>query len=311
MIVDRRSGTIREERFADILSSVVPGDTIVLNDTRVVPARLVGRKSTGGRLEALLLSVNGPVVPALVRCSKPARQGQKIVFAGGHRAIVRRVGREGECDLEFAEMDVAAMLREVGEVPLPPYVRPVAGAADLYRERYQTVYARHDGSVAAPTAGLHFTEDLLSRSAARGVDPSFVTLHVGPGTFRPIRGRFEDHRMDSEICEVSADTVTAIERTRRRGGRVVAVGTTTVRALESAARTGTLGPFQSSTDLFIRPGYRFRVVDCLLTNFHLPRSTLLCMVMAFAGEELLRRAYEIAIAERYRFYSFGDAMLVV
>jgi S-adenosylmethionine:tRNA ribosyltransferase-isomerase len=311
MIVDRTSGTIRHTSFPNIADVVTGGDTIVLNDSRVVAARLRGCKETGGRIEALLLSVTGPVVSAMVRSSKPLRANQSLRFEGGYEAHVHSVASDGVARLDFGDVNLANMLREIGEVPLPPYVRPVPEAANMYRERYQTVYARRDGSVAAPTAGLHFTELLLSQLAEKGVHVRFVTLHVGPGTFRPIRDRPEDHRMDAELCDVPVDTVAAIERTRREGRRVVAVGTTTVRALESAARSGRLAPHRGSTDLFIKPGYRFQAVDCLLTNFHLPRSSLLCLVMAFAGEELTRKAYRIAVDERYRFYSFGDAMLVV
>jgi S-adenosylmethionine:tRNA ribosyltransferase-isomerase len=311
MIVDRRFGTIRHERIPAIVEALRSGDRLVLNDTRVYPARLYGHKASGGKVEILILALGEGPVPALVRASKPLRDGQRIELRGGHAVSVCGPIVEGRCKLDFGGGDVRRVLDEIGDVPLPPYIARPDGPSSRDRERYQTVYARHDGSVAAPTAGLHFTPEILATLATSGIDVSSVTLHVGPGTFSPIRGSVEGHRMEEEACSVSDETVTAVAATRARGGRIVAVGTTTVRALESAAKRGNLAPFNGPTDLFIQPGHGFRAVDALLTNFHLPGSTLLCLVMAFAGVELMRRAYEIAVAERYRFYSFGDAMLIL
>jgi len=311
MIVDRRHGTIRHARFPDITMALSPGDRIVLNDTRVFPARLRGRKTSGGRVEVLLLAPGDTPVPAIVRTSKPLREGQSIEFPGARCATVHGPVVGGRCGLDFGDVDVLQLLTDIGEIPLPPYIVRPSGPSREDRERYQTVYARHDGSVAAPTAGMHFTQELLATLESRQIDFTSVTLHVGPGTFTPVRGSVADHRMEREMCYVSGDAVGAIQATRRRGGKAVAIGTTTVRALESAAAGGALSSFHGPTDMFIKPGHEFRAVDALVTNFHLPGSTLLCLVMAFAGTELIRRAYEAAVTERYRFYSYGDAMLVL
>jgi len=311
MIVDRRDGSIRHERIPAICDELASGDRLVLNDTRVYPARLHGRKTSGGRVEMLILSLNESPVPAIVRASKPLHDGQRIELSSGHALTVCGPVTEGRCKLDFGGEDVGRLLQEMGDVPLPPYIARPEGPSAADRERYQTVYARHDGSVAAPTAGLHFTPEILQALAANGVNHSTVTLHVGPGTFSPVRGALEDHRMEAETCFVPPDTVAEVAQTRARGGRVVAVGTTTVRALESAVADGVLAPFHGPTSLFVHPGHEFRAVDALLTNFHLPGSTLLCLVMALAGTELMRHAYETAVAERYRFYSFGDAMLIL
>ncbi|HET9062458.1 MAG TPA: tRNA preQ1(34) S-adenosylmethionine ribosyltransferase-isomerase QueA [Candidatus Binatia bacterium] len=311
MIVDRRNGTIRHERIPAIVDELAPGDRLVLNDTRVYPARLYGRKESGGRVELLVLALEEGTVPAIARASKPLREGQRIQLPGGYAATVRGPVVEGRCRLDFGDIDVSRVVNEVGDVPLPPYIARPEGPSASDRERYQTVYARSEGSVAAPTAGLHFTPEILSALGAKGIDRSSVTLHVGPGTFSPVRGPLTQHRMEEEACSVPAAEVVSIGESRARGGRIVAVGTTTVRALETAAAAGQLASFHGRTDLFIQPGHRFRTVDALLTNFHLPGSTLLCLIMAFAGIELTRHAYETAVAERYRFYSFGDAMLVL
>lgn len=311
MIVDRRAGTIRNGRFPDIVEILEPGDLVVANDTRVYPARLSGTKRSGGRVEILLLALDGNPCRAILRSSKRLRPGQEIVLAQGHRATIVGEVHDGRALVRIETGTPREVVREVGEIPLPPYVEPEAGCVDIYRDRYQTVYARHEGSVAAPTAGLHFTPELLGRLAARGIDFRTVTLHVGPGTFSPIRGLPDDHEMEREAYCVPGEVLRAIVDARTRGRRVVAVGTTTVRALESVADRSDDAPVPATTDLFIRPGHGFRNVDALLTNFHLPRSTLLCLVAAFAGNELIRRSYETAVAERYRFYSFGDAMLLI
>jgi len=302
------SGAMADRRFADLPTLLSPGDLLVFNDTRVIPARLHGRKETGGRIEILLERViEGEAALVQLRSSKPPAVGSRIHLADGLEARV--AGRDEEFwVLEFPGGAVATFERH-GEMPLPPYLhRPVE---DEDRERYQTVYARVPGAVAAPTAGLHFDEPLIAACDRGGIVRTRVTLHVGAGTFQPVRvDELSEHRMHAELAEVPAATCRAVAACRARGGRVVAVGTTAVRALESAAAQGQLEPFAGDTRLFITPGFRFRVVDALLTNFHLPESTLLMLVAAFAGTGHVLRAYAHAVAERYRFFSYGDAMLV-
>ena len=302
--------------FADQRSSELPrlldaGDLLVFNDTRVIKARLAGEKSSGGRVEVLIERVLSEYEAlAQVRASKPPRPGSAMRLAGSLEARV--LGREGEFyRLRFPDgAAVFELLERHGSVPLPPYIAHAPEAGD--ERRYQTVYARASGAVAAPTAGLHFDELLLAALAARGVQFAYVTLHVGAGTFQPVREKnLAKHRMHGERYEIPAGTVAAIAAAKRRVGRIVAVGTTTVRCLEaSAAAHGAPLAGDAETDLFITPGFEFRVVDRLVTNFHLPRSTLLVLVSAFAGIDPVRRAYRHAIEERYRFYSYGDAMLV-
>jgi S-adenosylmethionine:tRNA ribosyltransferase-isomerase len=311
MIVNRRLGTLTHSTFRAICDYVEPGDLLVVNDSKVIPARIRGHRRSGGEVEILALAIDERPTPVMLRSSKRLRDGEAIVLGGGRTALVRGTPIGGRGLLDFGETDLKSLLDAIGEVPLPPYIQRDGGPSAEDRERYQTVYAARDGSVAAPTAGLHFTSAVLDALSARGVAVERLTLHVGSGTFAPIRGEVAHHRMESEYCEVSAALVERIDHTRARGKRVIAVGTTTVRALESAARANGLAPFAGRTDIFIRPGHRFAACDALLTNLHLPGSTLLCLVMAFAGEELIRRAYEVAVAERYRFYSFGDAMLIV
>lgn len=309
LCLDRGTGAVAHRRFTELPGLLRAGDLLVFNDTRVIPARLRGRKETGGRVEVLIERVTGPRrVLAQVRASKSPGAGVALLLgAGGHRAQV--VGRVGEFfDLEFAE-DLDGVLESDGEMPLPPYIeRP---AEDLDVERYQTVYAGPAGAVAAPTAGLHFDAALLDALAAQGVASTRVTLHVGAGTFQPVRAeRVEDHRMHAEYVEVGSATCAAVAEARARGGRVIAVGTTSVRALETAAVNGAPEPFRGDTRAYIYPGYRFRCVDGLLTNFHLPRSTLLMLVCAFAGRDAVLDAYAEAVRERYRFFSYGDAMFI-
>ena len=304
-----QAGAVSDRQFSDLPELLHRGDLLVMNDTRVIPARLYGRKRTGGRIEVLLERITGPrTATAQLRASKSPQPGAVLDLADGVTACVE--GRAQMLfDLSF-DTDLEPFLRTHGEVPLPPYIDRPAGPQDA--ERYQTVYAREGGAVAAPTAGLHFDETLLSTLSERGVDCVFLTLHVGIGTFAPVRtNRVEDHRLHSEWIRVSNDVCRAIELTRERGGRVVAVGTTTVRALESAALDGALKPFEGETTLFIYPGFQFRVVDILLTNFHLPESSLLMLVAAFAGRERVLDAYRHAVAHGYRFFSYGDAMLVI
>jgi len=310
LCLDRETGAIADRRFPDLEGLLRPEDLLVLNDTRVIPARLFGQKPTGGRVEVL---VERPLDPhrvlARLRASKTPSTGTVLHLEGGAEAEV--TGREGEFfTLRFAgERTVLEILEQHGHMPLPPYIRREDVAAD--RQRYQTVFARKPGAVAAPTAGLHFDNEMLARIGARGVDTAWVTLHVGSGTFAPLRVTDpREHRMHSEWLDVPATTCAAVERARARGGRVVAIGTTVVRALETAASDGTLRPYQGETDIFIYPGYRFQAVDALVTNFHLPGSTLLMLVSAFAGRERVLAAYRHAVAEHYRFFSYGDAMFL-
>lgn len=307
LVVDGRTGALTDSLFGSIVEWLKPGDLLVLNDTRVLPARLMGRKSSGGRVELLLERVvAGRRGLFQIRASKSLKAGAVIALDGGGEARVS--SREGDMFALDFDRELLPLLETRGAVPLPPYIERAPSAED--RARYQTVFARVPGAVAAPTAGLHFDEALLAGIAARGVETARITLHVGAGTFSPVRTeRIEEHRLHPERFEIGADTVAAIGRTRQRGGRIVAVGTTTVRALESAARSG-LTPTTGETDLFIYPGFEFQVVDMLVTNFHLPESSLLMLVAAFAGRETTLRAYRHAVAQRYRFFSYGDAMLV-
>jgi S-adenosylmethionine:tRNA ribosyltransferase-isomerase len=305
-------GTLPADRaFRDLPSLLAPGDLLVFNDTRVIKARLYGEKPTGGAVEALIERVlPGREVLAHLRASKSPRPGTRLRFADAFDAEV--LGRAGPEDSLFRlrfPSEPMALLDAHGHVPLPPYIAHADEPED--ERRYQTVFAERPGAVAAPTAALHFDAPLLAALAGRGVESARLTLHVGAGTFQPVRaGRIEDHRMHSEWFEVGEATVEAVRRARARGGRVVAVGTTVVRALESAARGGTLAAAAGETDIFITPGFRFRVVDALVTNFHLPRSTLLMLVSAFAGHAHVRALYRHAVEARYRFFSYGDAMLL-
>lgn len=303
LLVLDRTGPDRHARVRDLPGLLRPGDLLVLNDTRVIPARLYGRSAGGGRMEVLLVERTGEREwEALVKPGKRARPGAPIDF--GESLAAEVTGKsEDRYSLRFSE-PVEPHLERLGHIPLPPYIHRPDTAED--RERYQTVYARTPGAIAAPTAGLHFTEDLLKEIEEAGVGIVRVTLHVGIGTFKPVSAeRIEEHRMDRERYEISEEAAEAI----RRAGRIVAVGTTVVRTLESAAvGTGEVRAGSGSTELFITPGYRFQVVDALLTNFHLPRSTLLMLVSAFAGRERVLAAYEEAVREGYRFYSYGDAM---
>lgn len=313
LLVLGADGEITHRVFREIPEFFSPGDLIVVNDTRVFPARLVGRKNgTGGGVEFLLLRpAPDGVWDVLARPAKRLREGMTVIFGDGVlRATVLEKGEYGHARVRLeSENGVDDAIDRVGKIPLPKYIHREPVAED--RERYQTVYARVRGAVAAPTAGLHFTPAVLGSLAARGVRSATVTLHVGIGTFRPLTD--EDagkERLHSEYCLVPAVTAEAVRLTRERGGRVFAVGTTTVRALETASHSGAIGPFEGFTDIFIKPPYRFRSVDALITNFHLPKSSLLMLVSAFAGRERILAAYRAAVAEGYRFYSYGDAMLI-
>jgi S-adenosylmethionine:tRNA ribosyltransferase-isomerase len=308
LVLDGASGGVRDLAFDDVGTMLRPGDLLVLNDTRVLPARLRGRKASGGACEILLERLlGGGRFLAQGRASKGFPVGTRVTLPAGASAAV--VGRRGEFHEFELDREALPYFEAHGSVPLPPYVAREAEPAD--RERYQTVYAAVPGAVAAPTAGLHFDEESLVKLERDGIGLARVTLHVGAGTFTPMRAEeVEEHRMHAERIRVPGETVEAIGSARARGGRVVAVGTTVVRALESAAAGGRLVPFDGESDIFIRPGHRFRAVDALLTNFHLPESTLLVLVSAFAGRERVLAAYHHAIVARYRFFSYGDAMFV-
>ena len=303
------TGGLADRAVRDLVELVRPGDLLVMNDTRVVPARLYAHKETGGRVEILIERITAPTQAMVhLRASKSPQPGSRLHLAEGVAIQVLEKTPLGLYAIETCDgVLLTRVLEAHGHVPLPPYITRADDAED--RERYQTVFARRPGAVAAPTAGLHFDEALLAAVTARGVSQAFVTLHVGAGTFQPVRVvQVEAHEMHAEWLEVSPETVARVEATRRRGGRVIAVGTTAVRALETAARNGTLAPYTGDTRLFIYPGYNFRVVDCLLTNFHLPQSTLLMLVATFGGYAAVMAAYRHAVAAGYRFFSYGDAM---
>lgn len=301
-------GDLADRHFIDLPGLLRAGDLLVMNDTRVLHARLYGRKDTGGHVEVLAERVaSANEVLAQVRASKPPKAGSLLHLEDGLEARV--LGREGEFYRLSLPGDAVELLERHGRLPLPPYIEHQADAAD--EERYQTVFSREKGSVAAPTAGLHFDGPLLERLTKAGVASARVTLHVGAGTFQPVRVQdLAEHRMHRELYRLPEETVSAIGETRARGGRVVAIGTTSLRTLESAALSGKLAAGEGETDLFVTPGFRFRVVDVLVTNFHLPKSTLLMLVSAFGGLEEIRAAYRHAVAGRYRFFSYGDAMLI-
>ncbi len=305
-----REGALRDAMFADLAEYVRAGDVMVFNDTRVIKARLHGVKDSGGRVEVMVERVlDDRRVLAVIRASHQPKRGSKLFLADAFEATV--MAHEGGFHtLQFDhENTVAELLERYGDLPLPPYVARPATEAD--EVRYQTVYAKYPGAVAAPTAGLHFNECMLAALKEAGVGIAHLTLHVGMGTFQPVRvDNIADHKMHREVFHVPEETVEAIRRAKSGGGRVLAVGTTSLRALEAAAANGELIPGEGETDIFITPGYRFRVVERLLTNFHLPRSTLLMLVSAFGGMENIRYAYQHAISRHYRFFSYGDAMLI-
>lgn len=314
MVVNRALGQVSTGQFPEILSHLRSGDVLVLNDTRVIPARLLGKKATGGQVEVFLsrrLAGDAEIWSCLTRSSKPIRTGTVLQLGQGLQGEILDGGEQGHRLIRFdCEEDFLQLLEQVGHVPLPPYIRREDSRTD--RERYQTVFARNAGAVAAPTAGLHFTEPILEQLRAGGVEVVTLTLHVGLGTFMPVRtNNLLEHRMHSELYHVSAETAAAVNRAHADGRRVIALGTTSTRALEAAAdELGVLQPGSGETDIFITPGYRFRVVDGLITNFHLPKSTLLVLVSAFAGRDLMLSAYQRAIDEKFRFFSYGDCMLI-
>jgi S-adenosylmethionine:tRNA ribosyltransferase-isomerase len=313
LCVDGQSGALEHRRFPDLLELLEPGDLLVFNDTRVIPARLHGHKASGGKVEMLLeRPLDSHRGLAHIRSSKSPKPGTELIFEGDIHAVVEG-RRDALFELRFlGDTPMIALLEKHGHMPLPPYITRDDELSD--RERYQTVYARRDGAVAAPTAGLHFDQPLLDALAAKGINSAFVTLHVGAGTFQPVRvDNILEHHMHSEWIEVSEAACQKVRDTQAAGKRVIAVGTTSVRCLESAclkSSDGQIAPYSGDTDIFIYPGYQWRCVDALITNFHLPESTLLMLVSAFAGYEHMMRAYRTAVDERYAFFSYGDAMLL-
>ncbi len=311
------SGALIDGTFKNVLEQVQPGDLLVFNNTRVIPARMFGRKASGGKLEALVERVlDEHTILAHVRCSKPPKPGTELFLGENDEYLAEMVARHDALfEIKFkSDKNVLDILNDIGHMPLPPYIdRP---DEDTDKERYQTVYNEKPGAVAAPTAGLHFDEALLEQIKGKGVEFAYVTLHVGAGTFQPVRvDNINDHHMHAEYVEVPQDVVDAIAATKKRGGRVIAVGTTSVRSLESAAQEAKkkgveFEPFFGDTEIFIYPGYEYQLVDCLITNFHLPESTLIMLVSAFAGYDNVMRAYEHAVQEQYRFFSYGDAMFI-
>lgn len=310
LVLDAVSEQISDERFIHLGQYINEGDLLVFNDTRVFPARLFGNKQTGGKVEVLVERIlDDERVLAHLRSSKSPRSGSRLILEQHIQCEV--VGREGEFFIlkQDSGADWLSQLQQFGHIPLPPYIQRNDEQAD--RERYQTVYAQKSGAVAAPTAGLHFDDALIQALQEKGVNTAYVTLHVGAGTFQPVReDDLTNHKMHAEMVDVSSEVCEQIKQTQDRGGKVIAVGTTVVRSLESAAKTGQLQAYCDDTRLFITPGFQFNVVDAMITNFHLPRSTLLMLVSAFAGKDFMLKAYQHAVMNEYRFFSYGDAMLI-
>ncbi len=309
LCMDRDTGQIADRQFTDFINLITEHDLLVLNDTKVIPARLFGKKQSGGKVEILIERIlDDHHAIAHIRASKSPKPGTLIELDEGYHCEVQ--GRADDLfQLEFTGSNIYALLEKIGHIPLPPYITRADDESDL--TRYQTVFAREAGAVAAPTAGLHFDVAMMNKIKAKGIQTTFVTLHVGSGTFQPVRvENLSEHLMHKEYFAVPQTTVDAVHQARDRGGRVIAIGTTAVRALESASKSGQLEPGIGDTDLFITPGYQFKSVDALLTNFHLPESTLLMLVSAFAGYDAIMNAYEHAIDQSYRFFSYGDAMFL-
>ena len=309
LCLNRDTGQIVDRQFTDFIDLINDTDLLVFNDTKVIPARLFGKKQSGGKVEILIERIlDDHHAIAHVRASKSPKPGTMIELEEGYHCEV--LGRVDDLfQLEFADANLFALLEQIGHIPLPPYITRADDESDL--TRYQTVFAREAGAVAAPTAGLHFDVAMMNRIKAKGVQIAFVTLHVGSGTFQPVRvENLSEHLMHKEYFAVPSETVRAVRKARAGGGRVIAIGTTAVRALESASKSGQLEPGFGDTDLFITPGYQFKSVDAMLTNFHLPESTLLMLVSAFAGYDSIMNAYQHAIEQTYRFFSYGDAMFL-
>lgn len=308
--LDGKTGQLNDEKFIDLPQFIAPGDLLVFNNTKVIKARLAGAKATGGQIEALIERViDTHHALAHIKSSRSPKPGSRLLFANAFEAEV--IERQDDLFLLkiHSETDLLDLLDQYGSLPLPPYITHAADAHD--DERYQTVFAKQPGAVAAPTAGLHFDDAMLERLKVHGVNFAYVTLHVGAGTFQPVRvDDIREHKMHTELYSVPAETVTLIQATKAQGKKVTAIGTTALRALESAARSGELMGGAGETDIFITPGYKFKVVERLLTNFHLPKSTLLMLVSAFSGLTHIQQAYQHAITQKYRFFSYGDAMLI-
>ncbi len=312
MVLDRETGAVTHRHFYDIVDYLKPGDCLVMNDSRVLPARLLGHRPTGGAVEVLLLrDLGNKRWECLCKPGRKMQVGNEVIFGNGElTATVAEVREDGNRVVEFHYEGIfLEVLERLGKMPLPPYIKEELQD----QERYQTVYSREVGSAAAPTAGLHFTQELLDKIRAKGVKTAFVTLHVGLGTFRPVKAEeITDHHMHSELCMMSQETADMLNETRRSGGRIICVGTTSCRTLESLVNPdGTFAAGSKWTEIFIYPGYTFRAMDGLITNFHLPESTLVMLVSAFAGREHVLAAYKEAVAQRYRFFSFGDAMCIL
>lgn len=309
LCLDGQSGAVEHKHFYELVDLLNPNDLLVFNDTRVIPARLFGQKTTGGKLEILIERLDSDVEAiAHVRSNRTPKPGSEFVLENGFKVLI--TGRkEALFSLQLQEGDWQTVMTAVGHMPLPPYIDRADELSD--KERYQTVYSKVNGAVAAPTAGLHFDDELLEKIRSKGVDSAFVTLHVGAGTFSPVRvENITEHKMHSEWFEVSQEVCDKVNSTRAKGGRVIAVGTTSVRCLESASANGFIEPHMGETDIFIYPGYQFRSVDALITNFHLPESTLMMLVSAFASKDHIMNAYNDAVKEAYRFFSYGDSMFI-
>ena len=311
LVLDRKTGDLQHRHFFDIIDYLQPGDCLVLNNSRVLPARLIGHRPTGGAVEVLLLrDLGNKKWECLCKPGRKMQVGSQVIFGNGElTSTVAEIREDGNRVVEFHYEGIfLEVLERLGKMPLPPYIK--AELAD--QERYQTVYSKEVGSAAAPTAGLHFTNELLDKVRAKGIQTAFVTLHVGLGTFRPVKAEeITDHHMHSELCMISQETAELLNSTRKNGGRIVCVGTTSCRTLESLVNEdGTFCASSKWTEIFIYPGYKFKAMDALITNFHLPESTLVMLVSAFAGRENVLNAYEEAVKERYRFFSFGDAMFI-
>jgi S-adenosylmethionine:tRNA ribosyltransferase-isomerase len=310
LYLQRQTGALEHKQFTDLIDYLQPNDLLVFNNTRVIQARLLGHKQTGGQIEVLVERVlDEQRVLAHVRASKSPKPESLLYFAKD--VVLKTLGRQDDLFelVVQGQQTIWEVLEAIGEVPIPPYFDRAPDATD--KERYQTIYAQHNGSVAAPTAGLHFDEAMFAKLAAKGVNTAFVMLHVGAGTFAPVRvDDITQHRMHKEYIEVTPELCASVQATRERGGRVIAVGTTSVRCLETASQSGVLQPYVGDTDIFIYTGYEFKCVDALITNFHLPGSTLLMLIAAMAGQAAVMTAYQAAVNERYRFFSYGDAMLI-
>lgn len=310
LVLEKDSGRIEHRVFYEIVKYLKKGDVLVLNNTKVIRAKITGKLiDTGGKFDALFLKAGDGWMEVIVKKAKKMKVGRKVIFKDGTVGVIKEILPEGKRIVEFEkDTDVMDFIDRVGEVPLPPYIKSMG----IKEEDYQTVYAKKEGSLASPTAGLHFTDTLLKKIKEMGVKILYITLHVGLGTFKPIRAEdIEEHEMEEEWVEVPQNVVNAILETKKRGGRVFAVGTTVVRSLETAGLSGEIKPFRGYTRLFIKPGFKFNVVDALITNFHLPKTTLIVLVSAFAGREKIMKAYNEAVRRRYRFFSFGDAMLII